>query len=173
MDPKLLLPLFALAIAVGWFFPGGETAAERATHGAAAPTIAVASDAPAQDEGSFDPVTLDRREDGHFYATADIEGTAVTFLVDTGASMVALTGNDARALGLSWSQSDLQHVGRGVNGDVFGKPVMLENIAIGDVEIGNVRAVIIPEGLDISLLGQSFLERIDNVRIEGGQMTLG
>ncbi|MBK6707640.1 MAG: TIGR02281 family clan AA aspartic protease [Sphingomonadales bacterium] len=169
MDSKLLLPLFAIAIAVGWFFPGGETVAGKAGGSASA---SVAS-APAQNDGSFDPVTLDRREDGHFYATADIGGTPVTFLVDTGASMVALTGNDARALGLSWSNGDLQHVGRGVNGDVFGKPVMLENVAIGDVELGSVRAVIIPNGLDISLLGQSFLERIDNVRIEGGRMTLG
>jgi aspartyl protease family protein len=76
-------------------------------------------------------------------------------------------------LGFSWDASELTHVGRGVNGDVMGKPVMLDSVAIGDVEFGNMRAVIIPDGLDISLLGQSFLERVDNVSIEKDRMTLG
>ncbi len=173
MDLKLLAPLFVLAIAIGWFFPDGSqkpqsVAAAQAPHGQA-----VGHTDQGHDDGGYDPVVLDRKPDGHFYATADVSGTPVRFLVDTGASMVALTGEDARALGLSWSQNELRRVGRGVNGDVYGKPVMLDSIAVGDVEFSNLRAVIIPEMLDISLLGQSFLERIDNVKIERDRMTLG
>jgi aspartyl protease family protein len=178
MDLRLLAPLFALALAIGWFFPQGENGDEAAPQQVAAATSAAPSsptfDLSDEDVGGGqDPVILDRKPDGHFYATADISGTPVRFLVDTGASMIALTGDDARALGFSWDSSELMHVGRGVNGDVMGKPVMLDSVAIGDVEFGNMRAVIIPNGLDISLLGQSFLERVDNVRIERDRMTIG
>jgi aspartyl protease family protein len=173
MDLRLLAPLFLVAVAVGWFFPQGE-GARKATAGAAASIPSESKfDLNHQQNGGYDPVVLDRKPDGHFYATADIGGTPVRFLVDTGATMIALTGDDARALGFSWGDGELQHVGRGVNGDVFGKPVMLESVAIGDVEFSNMRAVIIPDGLDISLLGQSFLERVDNVSIEKDRMTLG
>jgi aspartyl protease family protein len=176
MDLRFIAPLFALALAVGWFFPQGKEEGEATPQQVAAATSPAASrnsDFSAQDVGGQDPVILDRKPDGHFYATADISGTPVRFLVDTGASMIALTGDDARALGFSWDSSELMHVGRGVNGDVMGKPVMLDSVAIGDVEFGNMRAVIIPDGLDISLLGQSFLERVDNVRIERDRMTIG
>ncbi|MGL5838155.1 MAG: retropepsin-like aspartic protease family protein, partial [Sphingorhabdus sp.] len=121
----------------------------------------------------YDPVIIDRTPNGHFYTTANIRGNQVRFLIDTGASMIALTGEDARALGFSWSDNELQHVGRGVSGDVMGKPVMLENIAVGDIEFSNLPAVIIPVGLDVSLLGQSFLGKIDKVNIERDRMTLG
>lgn len=178
MELRLIAPLFALALAIGWFFPQGEGGGKAAPPQIAAATGAAPS-APTYDfsdedvGGDQDPVILDRKPDGHFYATADIGGTPVRFLVDTGASMIALTGEDARALGFSWDASELTHVGRGVNGDVMGKPVMLDSVAIGDVEFGNMRAVIIPDGLDISLLGQSFLERVDNVQIERDRMTIG
>jgi aspartyl protease family protein len=177
MDLRLLAPLFALALAIGWFFPQGESEGEAAPPQVADVTTPAASRTSDFSDTDFgggqDPVILDRKPDGHFYATADISGTPVRFLVDTGASMIALTGDDARALGFSWDNSELMHVGRGVNGDVMGKPVMLDSVAIGDVEFGNMRAVIIPDGLDISLLGQSFLERVDNVSIEKDRMTLG
>ena len=49
---------------------------------------------------------------------------------------------------------------------------MLDSVTVGDLQADNVEAVIIPEGLDVSLLGQSFLSRVDNVQIEGDRMTL-
>ena len=86
--------------------------------------------------------------------------------------MIAFRDEMARKLGFDWSGSELQHVGRGVNGDVLGKPVQLDSVTIGDLQADNIEAVIIPEGLDVSLLGQSFLSRVDNVQIEGDRMTL-
>ncbi len=175
MDAKLLAPLFAIALAIGWFFPDSEppqSMPPQAGESAAKPSIASATSRPAPDLG-YDPVIIDRTADGHFYATASIRGAPVRFLIDTGASMIALTGDDARNLGFTWSQDELQPVGRGASGDVVGKPVMLESVAVGDVEFSNLAAVIIPEGLDVSLLGQSFLGRIDNVKIERDRMTLG
>jgi aspartyl protease family protein len=177
MDLRLLAPLFALALAIGWFFPQADGGSKPAPKQVAAATGAGGSPSfELSDEdvgGGHDPVILDRKPDGHFYATADIGGTPVRFLVDTGASMIALTGDDARALGFDWTPGELQRVGRGVNGDVMGKPIMLESVAIGDVEFSDMRAVIIPQALHVSLLGQSFLERIDHVKIERDRMTLG
>ncbi|WP_395330232.1 TIGR02281 family clan AA aspartic protease [Novosphingobium sp. BL-8H] len=116
---------------------------------------------------------LTRAADGHFYADAAVNQHSTRFLIDTGASMVALTGADARAIGLDWSDSDVIPIGQGASGPVYGVPVRLERIELGGTEVRDVRAAIVPEGLDVSLLGQSFLSRVGNVRIEGERMMLG
>lgn len=116
---------------------------------------------------------LDRASDGHFYAEATVDGQQVLFLVDTGASVVALTGDDAADLGLQWYEEDLQPVGRGASGPVRGVPIMLNELMLGSFRSQNVPAVIIPRGLPVSLLGQSFLSKIENVEISGDQMVLG
>ncbi len=116
---------------------------------------------------------LDRASDGHFYAEATVDGQPVLFLVDTGATVVALTGDDAADLGLQWQDEDLQSVGRGASGSVRGVPIMLSELTLGSFRSLNVPAVIIPEGLPVSLLGQSFLSKIENVEISGDRMVLG
>ena len=117
--------------------------------------------------------TLERSGDGHFYAQVSVNGTPVEVLVDTGASVVALTASDASALGLSWSDSDVGVIGSGASGPVLGVPVRLDRVELGGHEAAGVDAVIIPDGLGITLLGQSFLSTIDPVRIEGDRMVLG
>lgn len=116
---------------------------------------------------------LRRAGDGHFYAGVSANGRAVTMLVDTGASVVALTGEDARAIGLFWSPGDLRVVATGAGGPISGVPVKLDRLALGGHEAEGVPAVIIPEGLPVSLLGQSFLSTVDPLRIEGDRMILG
>lgn len=116
---------------------------------------------------------LERRADGHFYADASIDGARINFLVDTGASFVALTGQDAEAIGLHWDEADMMLVGRGASGDVRGVPVNIERLEVGGLEARDVQAAIVPHGLDISLLGQSFLQQIGNVEINGDEMKLG
>jgi aspartyl protease family protein len=170
---KLLAPVVVLAIAIGWSFPRdlvlpAVEPADKAHHY----VIEGRPDTRNVGSGSFDAVELERETDGHFYAAADVDGTPIRLMVDTGASMIALSAADARKLGFQWNASELQHVGRGVNGDVMGKPVQLDSVTVGDLQADNVEAVIIPEGLDVSLLGQSFLSRVDNVQIEGDRMTL-
>ena len=116
---------------------------------------------------------LRREDDGHFYANVLVDGRDYRFLVDTGASIVALTGDDARGMGLDWDESRLRPVGRGASGDVHGVPTFIERLEVGGMEARNVEAVIIPEGLDVSLLGQSVLGKFPNVGINGDEMTLG
>jgi aspartyl protease family protein len=115
---------------------------------------------------------LERAADGHFYAEASIAGQPVLFLVDTGASSVALTGEDAAELGLQWQDSELREVGRGASGPVYGVATIIDELTLGNFRGNNVAAVIVPEGLPVSLLGQSFLSEIDNLEISGDRMVL-
>jgi aspartyl protease family protein len=166
---KLIVPVCAFLLAIGWLFsPGTPDPAQQPTE------FVMTKDEVAKGipEGSYNAVELDRQSDGHFYAEAEVDGGTIRFLVDTGATMVALSATDAESIGLDWNEAELQHVGRGVSGDVMGKPVMLKSVALGDLQATNVQAVIIPTGLDRSLLGQSFLKRVDSVNIEGDKMTL-
>lgn len=117
-------------------------------------------------------VILDRQDDGHFYATPSINMIPVHTLVDTGASVVVLTGNDAESLGLSWNANDVYAVGQGASGEVMGVRTTLDSVELGGFEAYNVPAVIVPDGLQISLLGQSFLQRISDVEISEGEMRL-
>ena len=122
--------------------------------------------------GWTDNLTLPRANDGHFYAQIDIDGRTARLMVDTGASVVALTGADARALGLLWDESAIGVVAQGASGPVLGVPVMLPRIALGGFEVENVPAIIVPDGLFVSLLGQSFLERLGKVEIAGETMVV-
>ncbi len=175
MGLKYILPLFLSAVLIGWFMPVQQSeSANDVPHIANAESpsqnVAIAEEAP---EIGFGEITLKREANGHFFANANVNGSEVRFMVDTGASVIALTASDAEALGLEWTEDDLQKVGRGVNGDVIGKAIMLENVTIGGIEARNVAAIIVPEGLDISLLGQSFLSKVPNVNISGDKMTFG
>jgi len=160
----VLLPLLFLAV-----FAGGDGDAEG---GAAAESPeSTASTASEAGWGAQD-VTLDRRDDGHFYAEGMVEGTPVQFLVDTGASTIALTGRDAEAIGIYWSEDDIVPVARGAGGMVHGVQVTLDDVRIGDFEAHGIEAAVIPDGLPISLLGQSFLKQVPDVAIQGDMMVL-
>lgn len=121
---------------------------------------------------SADGHTLTRGRDGHFYASARIDGRDVNMMVDTGASVIALTGRDASAIGLRWNESDVGPVARGASGTVYGVRTRLREVEIGGMKRQNVSAMIIPRGLDVSLLGQSYLSQIGTVEITGNEMVL-
>lgn len=167
---QLVIAVIAIGLAVGWLAPHDDT--PKGEHVAASESGGAHLAAARTREASGDAV-LSRSPDGHFYADVSIDSQDVRMLVDTGASVVALTGNDAASLGLEWSDDELFPIGRGASGDVIGKPVRLERVRLGDFEADGVEAIIVPEGLDVSLLGQSFLGRIGKVEIEDGRMVLG
>lgn len=118
-------------------------------------------------------VVLQRMSDGHFYADVQIDGSTIRMLVDTGASVVALTAADAEALGLEWSEDDVAAVAQGASGPVYGINTQIERMSVGGNEATGVRAIIITEGAGMSLLGQSFLSTLGSVRIAGDSMVLG
>ncbi len=181
MQLRYIIIFFAAAIMAGWIAPDllPQKTAQPADRMAQA-DITATSDDPAQEAedaledyyNEVQEIAIERSSDGHFYADVDVDGTPVGFLIDTGASSIALTGADAEAIGLYWDDDELQVVGRGASGDVFGKPVTLKEVTLGDFVVRNVPAAIVPNGLDKSLLGQSFLKEIENVNISGDLMVL-
>ena len=161
-----------LGALVGWFAPGGPKLPPAAAEASAArgeDRLDVAS----TEQWYADDVILRRGAGGHFYADVSTDSGTVTMLIDTGASIVALTGEDAEAMGVEWDPADVQPVARGANGAVYGVNVTLDQIQLGQLEAQNVQAVVVPEGLGISLLGQSFLSKIDSVQMVDNKMVLG
>ncbi len=100
---------------------------------------------------------IDRADDGHYWTRADVGGTEVKFMVDTGASIVALTRVDAQRIGLHPETLDFDNEIRTAGGVTYGAFVILDSIRIGGVEIEDVSAMVLDEGLDQSLLGMTFL----------------
>ena len=115
-------------------------------------------------------VTLSRSGDGHFYANAEVNGKSVRFLVDTGASAVALSEKDAAAVGIKVDPSEFEYFGDGAAGMVRGKEVRLSKMSVDGIAEDNVDAVVVANG-DVSLLGMPFLNRLDEVIIRKSEMT--
>jgi aspartyl protease family protein len=116
-------------------------------------------------------LTLERNANGHFYADVTINGTLVHMLVDTGASEIALSRDDARSVGVATSIGMNDIVGEGADGAVRGEWVNLERVQLGPVSGGGLPAIVLNNGQQ-SLLGQSFLGKFDSVQIEGDRMVL-
>ena len=119
-----------------------------------------------------DEVVLSRGDDGHFYAEVSTYSGTIMMLVDTGATVVALTANDAAMMGVEWQSDQVQPVARGASGDVYGVPVTNDRLEVKGIEARGVPAIVVPEGLDISLLGQSFLSKVNRVEVTADQMVL-
>ncbi|MBV9883172.1 MAG: TIGR02281 family clan AA aspartic protease [Sphingomonadaceae bacterium] len=112
---------------------------------------------------------IQRAPDGHFYLDAQVNGARIHFLIDTGASMVALTPADAQRAGIALPSG--RAVAQGAGGSVEIIPVTIDRIAAGPLEARGVPGAVARE-LPISLLGQSFLSRVGNVQISGDRMVL-
>jgi aspartyl protease family protein len=110
---------------------------------------------------------------GHYYASAEINGRPVDVLVDSGASIVALTYDDARHAGVYVRDSDYTQRVRTANGLARVAPVVLDRVSIGDITVRNVPAAVSePGSLATSLLGMSFLGRLQRVDMRSGILVL-
>jgi aspartyl protease family protein len=110
---------------------------------------------------------------GHFLVHPTVDGRRVRMLVDTGASLIALTHEDARAAGIQVFPGDFKHRVSTANGIVAAAPVRLNEVRIGDISVRNVEAVVMPPGkLGTSLLGMSFLKRLQGFEIAQGRLIL-
>ena len=112
-----------------------------------------------------------RGPDGHFYAEAQVNGTTIRFLIDTGATVVVLRRDDAQRAGLQLPSE--RAMAMGVGGPVEVTPVVLDRVAIGGIEARGVQAAVAEaQDLPVSLLGQSYLQRLGSVEIRGDIMVL-
>jgi len=153
------LVLGASAIALAITFVIDSRFAEPAEPSEQTPIIAAAK--PAEPELGANSALLRREEDGHYWARADIGGTSIKLLVDTGASVVAITWRDAQRLRLKPEELDFVWAINTANGETYGASVLLPSIRIGDVDIENVEAMVFQDGLlENSLLGMSFLGKL-------------
>ena len=118
-----------------------------------------------------DAIVLKREPNGHFYADAQVNNMTIRFVVDTGATGIALTRDDARRAGLAVSAGMFEVVAEGASGDVKGEWVTLDSVKLGQQEAKQVPAVILDGGQQ-SLLGQSFLQQFSSVEIKGDRMLL-
>lgn len=109
---------------------------------------------------------------GHFLVEASVDGTPVRFLVDTGASLVALTPEDARAAGLDPATLSYSAVMSTANGTARAAPVRLRSLRLGQLEVEDVRAVVMERPMAVSLLGMSFLDRLQGYSIRDGVLTV-
>jgi aspartyl protease family protein len=110
---------------------------------------------------------------GHFFSDADVNGRRINVLIDTGASMVALTYADARTIGLSPRASDFTHQVSTANGIAKVAPVTLDRVQIGDVMLRNVTAAVVEEGkLQTTLLGNSFLSKLSRYEMRSGRLIM-
>jgi aspartyl protease family protein len=175
MSEKAFLGIIAACTVLGLVWPDGKDAPPVASAPSTKPGIPKPAIPPrlAQPQTSNGFSTfIERAPDGHFYAEARVNNQPVRFMIDTGASAIALTANDARRIGLAFDRSEFMIVGKGASGEVMGKPVMLDSVEIDGKAAQHIRAAILDEGLDVSLLGQAYLAQLGEVKIVGNRMEL-
>jgi len=167
-----VITVLAIGALVAFVAPRGDEIGSPARRARLAATDDVQLAAATTPQWSGADMALAREPDGHFYAKVKVDGSDYRMLVDTGATVVALTGEDARAMGLAWDPNAVAPVARGAGGAVYGVTTTIPDMTVGDFEARDVQAVIIPEGLGISLLGQSFLSHVPKVDIADDKLTL-
>ncbi|WP_306006578.1 retropepsin-like aspartic protease family protein [Aquicoccus porphyridii] len=117
-------------------------------------------------------ITLPRARDGHYYVTAEVNGTPIRFTVDTGATEIVLSRQDALSAGID--TESLAYVGRAytANGEVRTAPVRLDSISIGAIRDDRVMAYVNDGDMSGSLLGMRYLNRYSRIEITDGALTL-
>lgn len=116
-------------------------------------------------------VVIERSSDHHYYADAQVNGHPVHFMIDTGASETALTPDDAQSIGIAVDPSKYEVIGDGASGMIRGQYVQLKSIDFRGISQQDAKVVIV-QGATVSLLGQPFLEKVDEIDIRQGEMRL-
>lgn len=145
-----------------------EVSGQRQTLRVGDAPVSVGRAAPAVGGGQRIVLTADAR--GHFLPPGQINGREVQFMVDTGATSVALGESDARRINLKYENGQRVHVNT-ANGQAVAHVVRLDSVRIGDVTVYGVEALVTPQSMSYVLLGNSFLNRFQMQR-QNDQLTL-
>ena len=124
----------------------------------------------AASEGTGDKIVLTSVSGGHFVTTGTINGRTVRFVVDTGATNVTMSQSEAEAIGLDYKNGE-RGLTSTANGPVPAYRVSLAAVRIGDVQVYNVQATVLPAPMPFILLGNSYLDRFQ-MRRENDRLTL-
>ena len=134
--------------------------------------LPVTADATVDEIGEDPPLdtVLKRSPGGHFYAVVEVNGEPIRFIVDTGASVVAMTEADAKRAHIVFDPGDFEPIGKGAAGIVEGKEVAIDSLVLGGKSARGLRGIVMADS-EMSLLGQNYLRNLD-VAIKGDTMTL-
>ena len=117
-------------------------------------------------------MTFRRREDGHFYIEAKVNNMPILFMVDTGASDIVLSPDDAKQAGISVDTLNFSRMYQTANGVVKGASVRLASLRVGNIHIADIPASVNGAPMEHSLLGMRFLSELTSYKVEGGTLTL-
>ena len=151
----------------GWAIGGGFAHSRTAT-----PVAAPVVDDWQTPHASGGTVVLSAGWQGHYLTDGDVAGKSLNFMVDTGATTVALSRQQAKWVGVDVDHLTYDRQMMTASGVTQGASVTLPRLRIGDIQLLDVSAVVLDTPSVVALLGQSFLGRIDKVSIEGDKMTL-
>ncbi len=115
---------------------------------------------------------IPRAQDGHYWVTATVNGKPVEFLIDTGATMTAITPETARTLGLEVDRSGIPMIVGTANGEIEAWPSQVDAITVGNISMGplDVQVSDVPDS--VNLLGMNWLSTLGRWRVEGREMVL-
>lgn len=167
-----ILLVFALLATKGveHFANRGPSAPDEPAGGTAAQTnLAYQAD---EAYAAHDQLVLTASDNGHFTLEASIDGTAIDFMVDTGATTVVLSPQDAARVGLSPDTLDYNAVFETGNGRTPVALVTLDRLTIGSLDLYDVPAAVITKPMSMSLLGMSALDQLAGYEVDGDQMIL-
>lgn len=127
----------------------------------------------ARDDGFDRTVRLKADANGHFAVRAYLNGRPVALMADTGATVVALTYQDAARIGLAPGPHDYTARTRTANGIARVAPITIDRLRVGDIMVRNVRGLVSEPGkLSVSLLGMSFLGKLTRFEMRGRELVL-
>lgn len=160
-----------LILAVGYTFRNDlSIAALRVASETVPPGVGITFPA---DETGGHAVRIRRRSDGHFSARGKINNAPIDLLVDTGASTVVLSPADAQRAGINISALNYTVAVNTANGTAYAAPVKLRSVAVGSILVNDIEALVTkPGALNTSLLGMSFLRRLQSYEFSGEFLTL-
>lgn len=125
-----------------------------------------------QGQGADSEMVLRANANGHFVVEAEVNGTPITFVVDTGATDIIISADDAARAGFRPHQLNFSKSYRSANGIVRGAPVRLRSLRVGQIEMYDVEASVNEVDIGISLLGVAFLSRLDGYQVEGNKLVM-
>ncbi|HEX6840157.1 MAG TPA: TIGR02281 family clan AA aspartic protease [Stellaceae bacterium] len=162
----MLGAVVVLAVVFGVLMPVPERAPIPAVP---KPRPAVARPTPAVTDT---PLTYRADASGHFYVTALVNGAPIRFMIDTGASVVTLTPDDARAAGIFMDSLQYTESMSTANGEARAAQTSLRDVRLDQLFVDDVAAVVMENPMPVSLLGMSFLRRLRGYSIKDGVLTI-
>ena len=173
---RIAITVVVLGTVIGAIMPSGSPAPSNAADSWANNRVVAmeaesASSELSDQSTSYREIRLRRAGDGHFYADVMVNGARINFMIDTGATIIALTRADAQRASITLSPDEVDVIGQGAGGELYGEYVDLDRVELGHKQAQGMIGVVV-EGGEQSLLGQTFLSKFDSVEIHGDEMTL-